>query len=1137
MPANGPAGAEALSRIRNFAQLFQYLIDVLGWPLETDDLEEEDLAAITYDWGPEELGIPRDRLSDLRRLQQMRPLTADQPWGVFFLEFAGSRLPITQVRRLLGSLVKKKRVTGNARRRAWSLDDLLFIVITGVDDSMQLHLLAFRGDDPRSAGFLPLAWRPAQSPTRHLRRLAEELLPRLSWPDDDHDIKSWRNAWREPFELPAGQPIKDAARLAEKMAKTARDLRDQITTALESEQGSGPFSTLMEETRARLVSDVNEKRFADMCAQTLVYGLLSSRVTDPDGFGASPTFSTVPLANPFLESFFEQIHDEAALLDLPGSGLPQLVADLARTSVEEILDQFGSTVKGGDPVIHFYEEFLKQYDHKLRAKAGAFYTPRSVVECMVRLVDEVLRSRFGLLLGIADPSSWSEVAERNGFAVPEGVDPNKPFVSMIDPATGTGTFLIEWLRRARLSFLEFNPDGDWPQHLRDHVLPSMHAFESMLASYAIAHLKVALELHDIGGVDNKMQILLTDTLDHAPKEIKFDIMSDPVAEEGERATVLKENERFTVVIGNPPYDREQRSVGDTSRRKGGIVRHGAPGIEPLIKLITEPMREAGLGHHLKNIYNDYVYFWRWAVWQATELPTGPGMVAFITASSYLDGVSMGGVRDMLRKAFDELWIMDLGGEGRGAQTEENVFDIRTPVAIAIAVRINKPDTPIGAVNYLKVVGNRADKFSKLSKIKLDSTFTEIAGKALHHFTPRSKSRYYDWPEVTALLPWVQSGCKLNRTWPIAETKALLNRRWHTMLDEVPRNRTALLKKTETREAGSLTSSLLVQDEVRLPPIDSLDSSGLYESIERYGYRSFDRQWVIADNRVMDRPGPKLWNIRGPHQIYLTTLTTTKLGHGPVFTATPYVPDLHHFSGRGSKNIIPLYRRDDSGIPNVTLKLLEVMGERFGMKICPEDLLTYLYAMGGTAAFSERFVDELSEASGPVHVPLTSDLVLFKQAVTLGRDLLWWHTWGERFTHDGTSQLPAGQAQQITQIDGMPDKYSYISDTCELQVGTGRFSPVSREIWDFRVSGFQVLYKWLGYRMKNRRGKRSSPLDDIRPDRWTQTDELLCLLAILEHTVEVTPVAAELLEKIVSGPLFLAKDLPQPTDAQRKPPRI
>ena len=196
MPANGPTGAEALSRIRNFAQLFQYLIDVLGWPLETDDLEDEDLADITYDWDPEELGIPRDRLSDLRRLQQMRPLTADQPWGVFFLEFAGSRLPITQVRRLLGSLVKKKRVTGDARRRAWSLDDLLFIVITGTDDSMQLHLLAFRGDDPRNAGFLPLAWRPAQSPTRHLRRLAEELLPRLSWPDDDHDIKSWRNAWK-----------------------------------------------------------------------------------------------------------------------------------------------------------------------------------------------------------------------------------------------------------------------------------------------------------------------------------------------------------------------------------------------------------------------------------------------------------------------------------------------------------------------------------------------------------------------------------------------------------------------------------------------------------------------------------------------------------------------------------------------------------------------------------------------------------------------------------------------------------------------------------------------------------------------------------------------------------------------------
>ena len=1109
----------------------------MGWPLETDDLDDEDLAAITYDWDPEELGIPADRLSDLRRLQQMRPLTTDQPWGVFFLEFAGSRLPITQVRRLLGSLVKKKRATGDTRGQAWRLDDLLFIVITGVDDSMQLHLLAFSGGDPRSAGFLPLAWRPVQSPDRHLRRLAEELLPRLAWPDDESDRERWRSAWREPFKLPIGQTIKDAARLAERMAKTARDLRDQIGEALKGEQGSGPFSTLMEEIRTQLVSDVDAKRFADMCAQTLVYGVLSSRVTDPKGFGSSPVFSTVPLANPFLEAFFEQVHDEAALLDLPGSGLPQLVADLRRTNVEAILDQFGSTAKGGDPVIHFYEEFLKQYDRKLRADAGAFYTPQPVVECMVRLVDEVLRSRFGLPLGIADPSSWAEVAERNGFAVPDGVDPDKPFVSMIDPATGTGTFLIEWLRRARLSFLESNPDGDWPKHLRDHVLPSMHAFELMLASYAIAHLKVALELHDAGAGDARMRILLTDALDHMPREIRFDMMGDPVAEEGERAADLKECERFSIVIGNPPYDREQRSANDVSRRKGGVVRYGVPGIAPLIKKITEPMKAAGQGMHLKNIYNDYVYFWRWAVWQATEFPPGPGIVAFITASSYLEGKSMGGVRDMLRKAFDELWIIDLGGEGRGAYTEDNIFDILSPVAIAVGIRSSKDGECV--VHYNRITGDRTTKLSQLSSSLLDDRsqgawINQTSSSDLDRFIPRGASNYYEWPTIDNLFPWRWSGCQIKRTWPVAEIRNLLDYRWHILVGEIPRYRGELL-----REAGRTTrsrpQSLLSNDiSLKLRPLHDLDYEDHPDGIERYGYRSFDRHYIIADNRLIDAPKVDLWRIRGPNQIYLTTLTSTKLGHGPVVTVTPYVPDLHHFSGRGSKDVMALYKDVEGLIPNITNGLLDGLSERLDTTISPENLLAYVYAIGGTPAFSERFADELSETAGPVHLPITVEPALFKQAVALGQDLLQWHTWGERFASKGVSQLPMGQAQQIVKVNGMPEKYSYNSNTLELSVGTGCVGSVSSEVWNFEVSGLKILQSWLGYRMKNRKGRKSSPLDDIRPDHWTQTDELLRLLAILEHTVEVTPVATDLLNEILSNPLIPATDLPKPTVAQRKP---
>ncbi len=322
------------------------------------------------------------------------------------------------------------------------------------------------------------------------------------------------------------------------------------------------------------------------------------------------------------------------------------------------------------------------------------------------------------------------------------------------------------------------------------------------------------------------------------------------------------------------------------------------------------------------------------------------------------------------------------------------------------------------------------------------------------------------------------------------------------------------------------------------PLHDLVIGDLPESIERYGYRSYDRQWIVADHRVIDAPKLHLWRARGQRQVFLTTLTSTKLGRGPALTVTPYVPDLHHFRGSyGAKNVIPLYRDPGGRILNVTDGLLTAMGERLGADISAEDLLAYVYALGGTAAFGERFADELAEAAGPIHVPITADLALFERAVVLGCDLLWWHTWGERFAPDGQARLPPGKAQPIDPVNTMPEQYSYNPDTQVLTVGTGRFGPVNPKVWSFEVSGLKVLHSWLGYRMKNRKGRKSSPLDDIRSDRWTQTDELLRLLAILEHTVEVTPTAANLLEAIVSGPLIPATALPDPNDTQRKPLKI
>ena len=498
---------------------------------------------------------------------------------------------------------------------------------------------------------------------------------------------------------------------------------------------------------------------------------------------------------------------------------------------------------------------------------------------------------------------------------------------------------------------------------------------------------------------------------------------------------------------------------------------------------------------------------------------------------------MGGLRSLLRDAFDELLVVDLGGEGRGALKEENIFDITIPVAIAFGVRKGVANSPC-KVRYLRISGDRQEKLDQLASLSLDEVKTKVLGENLDILSyVDMTTEYWSWLKLTDIFPWVHPGSKFHRTWPIGPNKSVLRGRWSKLITEVPRQRGNLLRETGDRKVTSEPNSLLGGGP-RLRPIIHLDRGDSPEGILRYGYRSFDRQWVIADNRVADRPRYVLWSIRGSNrQLFLTTLTATKLGRGPVLTVTPYVPDISHFRGSfGSKDVIPMYKDRANQEPNLPAGLLETLSGRLNSTVTIKDLFAYVYALTGTAAFNERFASELAEMSGPVRIPLTSDLDLFERAVRLGRDLLWRHTWGERFASEGNPKAPLGSAQEVCSVKGYPNEYSYISGEQLLEVGTGIFGPVSQEVWDFEVSGLRVVRSWLGYRMADRKGKKSSPLDDIGPHTWVFTDELLCLLAILEHTIEVTPAAADLLDEIVASPLIPPTDLPQPTQAERKPPR-
>ena len=664
----------------------------------------------------------------------------------------------------------------------------------------------------------------------------------------------------------------------------------------------------------------------------------------------------------------------------------------------------------------------------------------------------------------------------------------------------------------------------------------MHAFELMLGAYAIAHLKLAREIHPHGISMDPNTVLLTDTLEHPTGAKQFEPLADPVATEGLRASDLKASNVFTICVGNPPYGRTAKTASLSTGSTSNVICDGVVGVgsgRPLLDAYLEPLKREGLsGKHARSLYNLYVYFWRWATWQVVERRQSPGVVAFITASSFLEGVSFGGLREHLRNTFDQLFILDLGGDSIGTDVDENVFDIRIPVSICIGVSTSPGSKESCEILHRRVFGSRDEKFFLLTNGSPDSTlFQATTGSGLDSFVPKSDKEPTEWSVLSDLMPWSGRGIQFSRAWPIGETQDVLQDRWGKLVSAHNDFKSDLLRESRDAKVSKDYPSFLRPS--RLAPVASLRSNDSPDGIERVAFRSFDRQWCLADRRVIDMPRPPLWKTRGKDQIFFVTLVGDSPTRGPALVATPYVPDLNSFNNRGGL-AFPGYRDKFALEPNLPGGLYEALTERLGFDVDTEQVLGYLYGILGTSAYTNYLTAHVIPIASPPAVPITSDSDLFRQVGSLGHDLIWWHTWGERFTSDKRSVLPNGSATELDAISDYPNDFSYLDGI--LSVGTGKFGPVSPEVWEFEVSGLKVVKSWLGYRMWDRKGRKSSPLDDIRPEAWTFSEELLLLLSIIEHTVEVTPHAAELLKQVIDGPLISSSDLPKPTEAERKAPK-
>jgi len=501
-----PHPADHLRAISTFPDLIRYLEDELDWPLEQYGFED-----LTFEYAPAELGLKDEDAAKVRAIHQLRPFHRAQPWGIFFVEFEPKRLPVVVLRRILSHLVLKKRASANkAQAAAWHLDDLLFISAFG-DEATDQRQIAF-AHFHQEAGDLPtlrvLGWDGADTVLK-LEHVAATLRERLRWPSDPSDTDAWREQWSPAFRHRLGHVIRTADALADRLAVLARGIRDAARTLMDHESERGHLRRLHKAFQTALIHDLSEADFADTYAQTVTYGLLTAAISRTDmsagRYGtallAENVTDMVPITNPFLREMlqtFLRAGGRQGGIDFDELGI-QDVVELLRgdeTDLPAILRDFGNRTRGEDPVIHFYEHFLSAYDKRLKIKRGIFYTPQPVVSYIVRSVDELLRTEFGLEDGLASTVTWSEMAQRfPGIKIPDGTDPASPFVVILDPATGTATFLVEVIdiifktltaRWSRQGLTDPQQRDAWNEYVPAHLLPRLHGYELMMAPYAIA---------------------------------------------------------------------------------------------------------------------------------------------------------------------------------------------------------------------------------------------------------------------------------------------------------------------------------------------------------------------------------------------------------------------------------------------------------------------------------------------------------------------------------------------------------------------------------------------------------------------------------------------------------------------------
>lgn len=922
-------------------------------------------------------------------------------------------------------------------------------------------------------------------------------------------------------------PPTNAKQLARISARLCRLLRDEVLEQLEGK--STGLSALAKDWRKLLFPEANDYRFADGYAQAVTFGLLVARAMDiPLANGIHQAAGTLRKSNSLIGTALGLLTDDEA---------NQKALETSLSTLTRVLNEVNWHTISKDKAeawLYFYEDFLEVYDNDLRKQTGSYYTPPEVVGAMTRLVDETLRGPlFNRPAGLASPD-----------------------VTLADPAVGTGTFLLGVMRSIAAT-VEADQGAGAVRGAVEAAMGRLIGFELQFGPFAVAQLRLIAEMQALtkAGTAAKLpdlQLFITDTLGNPFVEEDVLVQSGPIAKSRRDANTIKKSRDITVVLGNPPYKNKAMGLGSW-------IESGSSGRPAAMKLWRPPPKWGASAHthHLKNLY---VFFWRWATlkvfgsgWkEATgeEANDRCGIVAFITAAGFLNGPGFQKMREELRRDCSDIWVIDCSPEGHQPDVPTRIFEgVQQPVCIVLAARPRgkAAERPARVQFTALPKGRREEKFRALNNLSLlGSGWADAPSGWREPFLPEETGLWAAFPSLADFFLWSSPGVKTHRTWVIAPDRETLARRWDALIGEKRAEaKRTLFHEDRDRSLDKVVSVSLGKHPLRTTPVSNDTGLGLEAS--RYAFRSFDRQWITPDHRLLSMARPILWDKASEGQVYLTALDASSPRSGPAFTLAALVPDHDHYRGSFGGRVYALWSDAAASKSNIAPNLLKLLADALG-EVSPEDVMAYLAGVMAHPGFTKRFLPDLVQPG--LRVPLTADPVLFAEAVALGREVVWLHTYGERFADPaarrpkGPPRMEANARPTIPAGGGIPGAPEPLPETMEydpverrLKVGKGLIDNVSPEMWAYEVSGKQVVWQWFSYRRRDRTrpqiGDRRppSPLDAIQPDHWLAeyTSDLLDLLNVLGRLVALEPRQAELLERILAGELIGAEALTLNTD--------